>query len=578
MNIKENLWNCWNNFYNFVQKHIEIFTVLSLAIIFYFIFFQGIGTYSLMDVDETRYVAMARDMFLSKNYLTLYLNGEYFFEKPPLYFWQECLSFALWGGKINEFTARFPVALLGYLFSFIVYFTCRKRINRRFGVFTSLILATSLEFIMLAKYAILDIVLTFYIGLALVCYFQVYFCQDNHKKFYWWAFYIFTGLAVMAKGIPGIAIPFGTVFFTALMTKKFKEIFKPIFIIPGTLLFLLIVLPWHIAMFKIHDPLFFNEYIVKHHLHRFLNTPNNEIGRKQPFYYYFMIVLWGFIPWVFSMIAVFFEKIKNWGQQKYVEKIKNFDFSSLDDVHKLLALCWVAVIWIMVFFTSSSTKLATYILPIYYPLAIIAGLMWNDYVDKKKHETPINISVKIFGWFCTIAGFVAIFTPLYLPKQLNLDIAEIKWFSIICLLVVGICSLLFVKHKKYLNVFILYVIFMTVVSAFATEKFFEVDYRFGQEDLVTFAKYAKENDYTISANGMDRKYSLLFYNDEEVDYNPLDGDLKVIKKDLAKKKNIVIVKNKSMSNLEGKLKYRVIKKGRRYTMIGSPVENFAPMK
>ena len=99
-----------------------------------------------------------------------------------------------------------------FYFLFIVYFTCRKRINRRFGVITSLILATSLEFIMLAKYAILDIVLTFYIGLALVCYFQVYFCQENHKKFYWWAFYGFTGLAVMAKGIPGIAIPFGTVF------------------------------------------------------------------------------------------------------------------------------------------------------------------------------------------------------------------------------------------------------------------------------------------------------------------------------------------------------------------------------
>ena len=58
------------------------------------------------------------------------------------------------------------------------------------------------------------------------------------------------------------------------------------------LLFLLIVLPWHIAMFKKYDPLFFNEYIIKHHLHRFLNTANNEIGRKQPFYYYFLVVLW----------------------------------------------------------------------------------------------------------------------------------------------------------------------------------------------------------------------------------------------------------------------------------------------
>ena len=62
------------------------------------------------------------------------------------------------------------------------------------------------------------------------------------------------------------------------------------------------------------------------------------------------------------------------------------------------------------------------------------------------------------------------------------------------------------------------------MTAFATEEFFEVDYKFGQQDLVEFAKYAKDYDYTISANGMDRKYSLLYYNDEEVDFNPEDVD------------------------------------------------------
>lgn len=557
----------WYNLKEFGNKNADILTVFGLAIIFYFVFFHGIGTYSLMDVDETRYVAMARDMFLSKDFLTLYLNGEYFFEKPPLYFWQECLSFALFG-KINEFTARFPVALLGFLFCFVVYFTCKKRINRRFGVFTSLILATSLEFIMLAKYAILDIVLTFYIGLALVCYFQIYFCKENHKKLYWWAFYVFSGLAVMAKGIPGFIIPFGTVFFTSIMAKKFKEIFKPLYFIPGVILFLLIVLPWHIVMLNKYNPLFFDEYIIKHHLHRFLNTENNEIGRKQPFYYYFSVILWGFIPWVFSMIAVAIEKIKNWDKQKYVEKIRNFDFDKLDNVHKMLALCWVMVVFIVLFFSSSSTKLVTYILPVYYPLAIIMGLVWMDYADRKKHEKPINISVKIFGWFAVIAGIAAMFTQFYLPAQIEDDIAEIKWFSLICLLVFGVGTLLLVKYKKYIGVFVFYVLFMTFVSAFATEEFFEVDYRFGQRDLVQFAKYAKEKDYAISAFKLNRKYSLLYYNDEKVDFNEnLEINLKTVQEDLNKKDNVVVLKNKDMIKIKDKLKYKIIKTGRRYTMI-----------
>ena len=82
---------------NFVKKYAEIFTILGLAVLFYFIFFFNIGNYALMDVDETRYVSMARDMFNTKDFMTLYLNGEFFFEKPPLYFWLECFSFALFG-------------------------------------------------------------------------------------------------------------------------------------------------------------------------------------------------------------------------------------------------------------------------------------------------------------------------------------------------------------------------------------------------------------------------------------------------------------------------------------------------
>ena len=160
------------------------------------------------------------------------------------------------------------------------------------------------------------------------------------------------------------------------------------------------------------------------------------------------------------------------------------------------------------------------------------------------------------------------FTQYYLPVQLNDDIAEIKWFALICLIVFGLGSLLFVKYKKYVGVFIFYVLFMTVISAFATEEFFEVDYRFGQQDLVEFAKYAKDYNYKISSFNMDRKYSLLYYNDEKVDYNSNTGlTVDSVKNDLTKKDYVIIIRNKEMYEIEGKLDYDVIKVGRRYTMI-----------
>ena len=556
-----------NKIAGFCKKYIDYLIVIFLALIFYFIFFHNIGTYALMDVDETRYVAMARDMFNTKDFMTLYLNGEYFFEKPPLYFWQECLSFAIFG-KVNEWTARFPVALLGFIFSFVVYFTSKKRINREFGIISSLILATSLEFIILSKYAILDIVLTFYVGLALIVYFQTFFCGKKQKKFYWWTFYLFTGLAVMAKGIPGFVIPVGTVFFTSIITKRFKETFKPIYFLPGLILFLIIVLPWHIIMLNKYNPLFYDEYIIKHHLHRFLNTADNEIGRKQPFYYYLLTLLWGFFPWIYSTIAVLIEKLKNYKEITILKTVKSFDFNEFDNVHKSLILCLISTIWIFLFFTSSSTKLVTYILPIYYPLSLIAAHIWYDYINKKYYEKSINISIVIIGSIFTVAGILAMFTSLYLPAQLNSDISSIKWFCIILFIIFGLGTLIFVKYKKPLNIFIFYVLFITVISAFGTGKFFEIDYKFGQQDLIEFAKYAQQNDYTISSYNMRRKYSLIYYNNKIADYNnEKELNAENVKEDLEKEKNLVIIRNKEMSEIENKIKYNIIKVGRRYTLI-----------
>ena len=76
------------------------------------------------------------------------------------------------------------------------------------------------------------------------------------------------------------------------------------------------------------------------------------------------------------------------------------------------------------------------------------------------------------------------------------------------------------------------------------------------------------DNYKISSFNMDRKYSLLYYNDEKVDYNSNIGlTVNNVRDDLAKKDYVVIIKNKEMPEIEGKLNYDVIKVGRRYTMI-----------
>ena len=301
----------------FFKKHKSIYLFAGLLLVCALAFFFGIGGYPLMDVDETRYVSMARDMFNSKDFLTLHLNGEYFFEKPPLYFWSECLSFELFG-RINEFTARFAVAFYALIVTVLVFFTGRKIVSKRYGIISALILATMVEFVILSKYAILDIVLASLVGCSVLFGFLTQFVKEHHQKYFWWLFYIFSGLAVMAKGIPGFVIPFGTMFFVTIFNKTFKKIFRPSFIIPGILIFLLVVIPWHLIMLKMHNPLFFDEYVVKHHLDRFFSS--NEVGREQPFYFYILTLLWGTLPYTFSLLAVGVATVLKW------EKI---DFSNM---------------------------------------------------------------------------------------------------------------------------------------------------------------------------------------------------------------------------------------------------------
>lgn len=545
------------NTINFIKKHGDLFTFLGLLLLCYFIFFFNIGNYALMDVDETRYVSMARDMFHSKDFLTLYLNGEYFFEKPPLYFWGECLSFALFG-KVNEFTARFPVALYGTLSTLLVYFTGKKIISRRYGFISALILATTLEFVMLAKFAILDIVVTTCIGFSVMFGFLTQFVNDKNKKYMWWLFYIFSGLAVMAKGIPGFVVPFAVMFFVTLYNKTFKQIFKPQYILPGFALFFLIVLPWHIVMLKLHDPLFFNEYIMKHHINRFFSS--SEIDREQPFYFYFVTVLWGLIPWVFSGIAVGITKLKTF---------KNIAVSELNNSQKFMMFNIIAFIVTMLFFSSSSTKLITYILPVYIFTAFILGFIWEDYIFNEKYKKPINLTVYILGGICIFAAIVACFMQYYLPEKIYTDVLMIKWFCIVMVAVFGISSILFALKNNRKGVFAVYALLVIITSAFGTKLFYNMDYEFGQNDLMHFAKYAKANNKKIVVLNNERKYSVLYYYGAPV-YFISQTDKEEMKKlgHILDDHDVwVIVREKQMPEVDRTLDFDIILDGRKYSLV-----------
>src|ERR1700720_5018171 len=71
----------------------------------------SVGNWSLplIDRDEPRFAEASREMRQSGNFVVPRLNGEYRFDKPPLIYWCQVLSYDILGE--NDFAARFPSAV-----------------------------------------------------------------------------------------------------------------------------------------------------------------------------------------------------------------------------------------------------------------------------------------------------------------------------------------------------------------------------------------------------------------------------------------------------------------------------------
>ena len=92
-----------------------------------------LGSVHLFDWDEINFAESAREMIVTGDFVTVQIDFEPFWEKPPLFFWLQVLSMKLFG--INEFAARFPNFLCGIASLSLLFFlgqigraSCRERV------------------------------------------------------------------------------------------------------------------------------------------------------------------------------------------------------------------------------------------------------------------------------------------------------------------------------------------------------------------------------------------------------------------------------------------------------------------
>ena len=177
-------------------------TLLIIIILFLYVFF-GQGMRGIWKPDEGRYTCVALNMIDSRDWLHPRLNDEKLhFTKPPLTYWSIAASMLVFGR--NEWAARFPnsMALVGTI---LLIMTMGPRLSPRNPRLAALIYASSPLVYLTANLVTTDTLLTFWETLAMYGFVEWWYRREAKNQNRWlmlmWAAF---GLAFMTKGPPGL--------------------------------------------------------------------------------------------------------------------------------------------------------------------------------------------------------------------------------------------------------------------------------------------------------------------------------------------------------------------------------------
>lgn len=317
------------------------------------IWFGNLDYRKLTHPDEGRYAEIPREMVTTGDWLTPLLNGIKYFEKPPLQYWATAVAYKAFGE--HEWTARLWPALTGFLGVVFVYFTGRRLFGPLAGLYSALLLGSSLLYVAASHVLTLDMGTSFFMGTSLFAFLlaQSPRATSSESKIWMYVVWVALGLSVLSKGLIGVVLP-GAVLATYSILQRDFALWKCLHTRTGSILFLLITAPWFVAV-SAANPTFFDFFFIHEHFARFLTRVH---GRYQPWWVFIPILLVGAMPWTLIMFDALRTAWRPW------LPVNEFQ-------PKRFLLIWAGVIF--GFFSLSSSKLPFYILPIFPALAILTG-------------------------------------------------------------------------------------------------------------------------------------------------------------------------------------------------------------
>ena len=416
-----------------------------LVILCAYLFFFKLGGMALTDPDETFYAQTAKEMLNRGDWTTPYLFGKPQFEKPILIYWLIEFSYKILG--VNEAAARLPSAVFALIGVIAIYLLGKLLFSKRAGFLSAVILATNVEYIILSRACITDMVLTAFMLLGILFFFYGYLKGRGY-------FYILSsaafGFAALAKGPIAVILPVAA-FAVFLLLAKDPGRMKKIPLGWCVLVFILVAGPWYVTAYRLHGKAFIDAFFGFQNVTRFMQS-EHKIGSQV--YYNIPVIFGGFLPWSVFLPFGFWHMVNKIRNTKYEIRNTNDERRTTRE-SAIFTLTWFFAIFL--FFSASSTKLPTYVFPSFISLALIVGVLWDDFLNIGKITGKVAAGVKVSFYLLVIAIIAgAIGVGLYLNHHNDMpEILPGAIISSVCLVPGFIISAVVFIKKRYTAAFFL---------------------------------------------------------------------------------------------------------------------------
>ncbi len=358
--------------------------LLILLILFAVVFLlTGLGSNQLIDWDENIYAEASRQMMVRGDYLNVMINGVNFAEKPPLFFWEQILSFKLFG--INEFAARLPSAIAGILMMGLCFFVGSRIHSPQLGLIWGIVFLTALIPSSLARASAIDHTFNLFIAAAVFSLylfdqrFALYLHNEarglspSRKKHlaYLTIGSVCLGLAFLTKSPLGSVIALAA--FTGYKVMNWQPAIRIKHFLFCAILSLAIALSWYTVNWLVYGGNFIADFI-QFQL-RVFSEPMQ--GHEGPVYYHFVIGLLGMLPWTAFL---------------FVLKARPL----MDTNPKFRHVFYLAVSWIgfvLIITSLVSTKLPHYSASIYIPLSLLIAYVLVEKINSKQRLPKWSIGL-----------------------------------------------------------------------------------------------------------------------------------------------------------------------------------------